>query len=424
MIASTLAEALNNLAIDAYLVFGQNPPAESSPDFYVDRERNPFSELKSLLINSRLHDKILFTGHRGSGKSTELNRLAFDPEIQGRFFTVRFDIEKHVDINDLRYVDVLVTIGANVFEQAAGAGLKLNQILLQDLASWRGTVGEKTETRRKQRDTSLEVSINAFLVSLRTKIGGSKEEREEVRKLVEPGLSRFLDLLDQLIEGVKLALPPEKDLLVIIDNLEKIPDAEQARTLYMDTGLYLTRPRCKIVYTVSLALHYAPGFKNVLDNFGVSYFLPNIAPWHEEMSKELPGFQCMSQFVAKRVDPALIEEDALERAISQSGGVLREMARIMHLACLKALTRRRSRVALDLVNDVVSDLRNLFDRSLEEEDYPALATVFKEKHLGAGKLALRLLNEGKAIEYEYQTGERWCDVNPIIVPLLQRRRLI
>lgn len=421
MTAKTLEEALNSFAIEAYLVFTPDAPPESSPDFYIDRERNPFKELKNLLLHSRLHDKVLFTGHRGSGKSTELNRLASDPEIQGRFFIVKFDIMKELDINDVRYVDVLLSIAANIFDQAVRARLKLGQELLQDLKAWRDRV-EKVVVTEKKLEGSLEGGLQAFLVGLRTKITGSKAEREEVRQVVEPELSLFLGLLDKIIEAAKLALPASQELLVVIDDLDKIPNAQLARALYLDTGLYLSRPRCKMIYTVPLALHYAPAFKNVLDNFGVSYFLPNVAPWHEREAKETPGFETMKGFVARRMELNLIEEGALERAIHHSGGVMKEMARIMHLSCLKALTKDRSRIAVDITDEVVADLRNLFDRSLEEEEYPALAVVHNMKHLGAGDLSLRLLNEGKAIEY--QDGKRWCDVNPIILPLLRRRKLI
>src|SRR5207249_2278837 len=65
------------------------PLAEDSFEWYVERPDSPHLELKSFLLNNRTDPKILFSGHRGSGKSTALNRLASDPEIRQHFFVVQ-----------------------------------------------------------------------------------------------------------------------------------------------------------------------------------------------------------------------------------------------------------------------------------------------------------------------------------------------
>lgn len=54
--------------------------------YYVARPHAPLGEMKTYLTTNRQHVKILFSGHRGSGKSTELARLAED--LRDRFFLV------------------------------------------------------------------------------------------------------------------------------------------------------------------------------------------------------------------------------------------------------------------------------------------------------------------------------------------------
>ncbi len=66
---------------------------ESRKDWYVDRPDNPHEEIKVLLLNDPTPMKILFTGHIGSGKSSSLNCLTRDDEIQGKFFIVQFSVE-------------------------------------------------------------------------------------------------------------------------------------------------------------------------------------------------------------------------------------------------------------------------------------------------------------------------------------------
>ncbi|MBE9509230.1 MAG: ATP-binding protein, partial [Chloroflexi bacterium] len=53
--------------------------------------------------------KLLFTGHRGCGKTTELFRLKHKLEQQG-YFVVYFDVEEELDVADVSYLDVLVTL--------------------------------------------------------------------------------------------------------------------------------------------------------------------------------------------------------------------------------------------------------------------------------------------------------------------------
>jgi hypothetical protein len=58
---------------------------------------------------------LLFAGHRGGGKSTELFRLqealANPPQGQEKFFVVYFEADKEdIDVNDIDFPDLLLAI--------------------------------------------------------------------------------------------------------------------------------------------------------------------------------------------------------------------------------------------------------------------------------------------------------------------------
>jgi energy-coupling factor transporter ATP-binding protein EcfA2 len=55
---------------------------------------------------------ILFTGHNGSGKSTEMNRLAAD--LKNQFFIVR----QSPNIFDLTYIDLVLGMAVALFRRA------------------------------------------------------------------------------------------------------------------------------------------------------------------------------------------------------------------------------------------------------------------------------------------------------------------
>ena len=84
---------------------------EAHRDWYVDRTDSPHEEMKVLLLSDPKPLKMLFSGHIGSGKSSALNCLAADLEIQERFFVVQFSVERDLNIIDLGYTDLLLAIG-------------------------------------------------------------------------------------------------------------------------------------------------------------------------------------------------------------------------------------------------------------------------------------------------------------------------
>ncbi len=89
MKAQDLRTALNYFSTSRLGLDGQN-----LTQWFVQRpvpgrvgESSARERLKAELLNSNQKEKYLFIGHRGSGKSTELNHLA--SEIENTFLTIR-----------------------------------------------------------------------------------------------------------------------------------------------------------------------------------------------------------------------------------------------------------------------------------------------------------------------------------------------
>jgi hypothetical protein len=416
MTATDLTKAMNNFSITKLEFSGQAGPAQS-PEFYVDRSGNPFGEVRTLLLGSQGYDKILFTGHIGSGKSTELNRIAADPEVQKKFMVVRYSVSDELDIMAISHIDVLISIGAKVFELAVKAKLRLNAGFLKELRSWKNTVTEFEKIQVEEAGVEAKAKLSAFFATV---LGNLKREhltRKKVREELEPRLSELLKILNLIIDDVKLALPPGKDLLVVIDDLDHITNIEDAKRLYREAGSFLLEPRCKIIYTIPIALHYSAEFKEILNVFGMSYFLPNVRVRTRTGKPDPGGFQELKTLVSKRMDLSLIDDDALKATIENSGGVVRELVRILRDACVKAVNRKRGRIALDLANESCAMLRNEFGRMLDKEHYEKLEQIKKTKIAGSDPLTLQILHNLAALEY--QNNERWCDIHPLVDKLLQ-----
>ncbi|MGC9399863.1 MAG: hypothetical protein ACP5HM_12095 [Anaerolineae bacterium] len=147
----------------AWLNFELDLPLEMKPDgqpnpFYVNRPGNPIAELEQALLAPFYQlPKHFFSGHRGCGKSTELRRLAINPEIRAKFWPVHFTILDEADPHNLDYRDVLLAMGGQIYRQYRAEGGRLPKTLLHELDRFRGKVeNEITLTAGRVTESGLE----------------------------------------------------------------------------------------------------------------------------------------------------------------------------------------------------------------------------------------------------------------------------
>lgn len=97
-------------------VFNSNPLDDESFYENLDSVRN--SETKKLehfcLNYVNPCTRILCSGCSGSGKTTEVYRLASSPAILQKFEVVKVDLVKNLDVSHLDYVDVVFEIMASI----------------------------------------------------------------------------------------------------------------------------------------------------------------------------------------------------------------------------------------------------------------------------------------------------------------------
>jgi hypothetical protein len=89
---------------------------------------------------------ILFFGHIGSGKTTELRRYAADLNASRRFYVVEVDVLAKLDRNNLQYTEVLMAMAETLLERLHGDGVDLADEALAPLQRWFGNVLETKTT--------------------------------------------------------------------------------------------------------------------------------------------------------------------------------------------------------------------------------------------------------------------------------------
>lgn len=400
----------------AWLNFELDLPLKPARDghanpFYIDRPANPISELTDALLAPFYRPpKFFFSGHRGCGKSTELLHLLGNEEIQKKYWPINFTIREEADIIDIDFRDVLLAIGGRLFREYRKKGGELPDQLLKELDGWRGKVEKKISTILDGRLSNFELgaSIDAFFANAGLKMKLEPATRVELRQIVETDITGLIAIINHIAAAIYTR--EHRIPLILIDDMDK-PDLDKARAIFHDRREIMMQPNCAIVYTVSSALFYSKEFDAIRDQ---ALFLPNINlhPTREPDNQLLSGYNTMERFISLRMDLKLIEPSALKQAVTYSGGVFRELARIIRTSIGRARRRKGDRVELDDVEWAATEIRNEYRRILDREDLKLLKRVRDNKNLEYSE-RLRPLLQLLAL-LEYRDEENWCDIHPVL----------
>jgi hypothetical protein len=412
ILATDFDRAWLNFELDLPLRPGKN--GEPNP-FYIDRPGNPIAELTDALLAPFYRPpKFFFSGHRGCGKSTELLHLMASPEICKKYWPVNFSIRDEADIIDLDFRDVLLAVGGRMFRDYRKQGGQLPVQLLKELNSWRGKVEEEVKTVLAGRAYDFEIgaAIDAFFANAALKTKLEPATRAELRQVFEKDITGLIAVINNIAAAIYAR--ERRIPLILIDDLDK-PNLEEARAIFHDRREIMMQPNCAIVYTVSSALFYSKGFDAIRDQ---AVFLPNIKlhPHLSPNEQNEEGYETLRRFAYLRMDPNLIDSSALEEAITYSGGVFREMARIMRTAIGRARRRKATTLQGVDVEWATTEIRNEYRRILDKEDLEILKNVHEHNRLEYND-RLRPLLQLLAL-LEYRNGENWCDIHPVLRKLL------
>ncbi|MCC7119737.1 MAG: hypothetical protein IT310_14525 [Anaerolineales bacterium] len=409
--ATDFDRAWLNLEQDLPLKPGSNGRANP---FYIQRPGNPINELTDALLASFYRPpKFFFSGHRGCGKSTELLHLLSNVEIQKKYWPINFSVREETDIADLDFRDVLLCIGSRLFREYRRKGGELPEQLLKELNGWKGKVEKQISTILEGRNEyELGASIDAFFANAGLKMKLEPATRVELRQVVETDITGLIAIINHIAAAIynqERRIP-----LILIDDMDK-PDLDRARAIFHDRREIMLQPNCAIVYTVSSALFYSKEFDAIRDQ---ALFLPNINLRDAETEARLEaGFGALEKFVGVRMDMSLIQPAALEEAIAYSGGVFREMARIVRTAIGHARRRQAAQLEASDVEWAAAEIRNEYRRILSNDDIKLLKKVMDSKRLEFSDRLRSLLQLLAILEYR-DDEKNWCDVHPVLRKML------
>jgi len=432
------AERANDLE-EAWSNFDPDEPLEIQDSqhphpFYITPPTNVTGRIERDLL--RTGDQFILSGHRGCGKTTELRRLAVSPKILDKYLPITFSIFEVADNNDVDYKDVLLAIASRLFASYktltsnGNSGHELQKLIDR----WRGSAEYVVTEVEKGREKELELKFGAGIKSLFGTpadvfgdLGGKLKfepaVRKQVRMVFESHLSELIDAINLMAKALRDA--HGKSPLVLVDDLDKLSLAH-SQNIFTEHQVQMMAPACAIVYTVASALYY----DERITRFSNRYFLPCVK-LHEKGSKrsikiegnatQIKGYGLMRQFVHVRMNEHLITTNAINTAICNSGGLYRELCRILRIAIDYALDSGRARIELPDVTQAVREIGGDYHRWITAEDIKILKTVREtnEYYRENVKRMAELLQALAA--FEYVNGESpWCDAHPALDELLDR----
>ncbi len=389
-------------------------------DWFVSRKRSPRQRLKiSLTHQFNEPQKVLLVGHRGSGKSTELNKLA--EEIKDRFHVVGFNVLDITGRTNLAYENLMLAISTQVTRDCIEHNMLNRPVAepvrngLQELGDWwRRVVAGLDFQPPPEGEASIQLSTLLGQVELGAKQSSLTREalREQVNRQM-PELIRRLNWVIEQAEAVSQRRP-----LIIVEGLDKV-DLEAATSIFRDHAPTITAPNAAMIYTFPIALRHSDHWNTIRLSFPNGSFLPNVTTRNADGTDNEYGLKTMRRLVLARAEERLIEREALDLIVRANGGIASRLVFLVRTAALYALERdeRADRITVTDASNAIKELRREIMVTLTRNDLQVLRKRHRDRQLTNDEDEQRLLYNGSLIDYS--NGEPWCDAHPVLWALLE-----
>ncbi len=306
------------------------------------------------------------------------------------------------------YIDLPVAIALQLREYP---DCPLSKGWKEELDQWFMTVTNEID-KKEGYDAKVEAGAQTFFAGFKLRLKTGTTWRSHMKKVIEPRLSPLLELLDHAVTEIKSK--EGKDLLVMIDNIEKADDAK-IREIIRDNYTSLMQTDIFIIYTLPISLR---GDREVVIPRDQLYPIPCIKYFNRgQRDVFTDGKRLLIEFIEKRMGLELIEEKAWEEAIRLSDGVFRELARVMQIAIDSALEADRDKILLEDLENARYEIVKSYQPILRPKDYELMDRIAQSHDwLDGVEFMLQHL-----IVLEYENGTLWLDVRYALIQFLEEK---
>lgn len=361
-----------------------------------------------------------FTGLPGSGKTTELERLAERLGKEG-FLPVLIRGDRWLqttaplDIPDLWTVIVWQVETAVLTLEGGDPAKALHDGYLTRFWSWL----RRTEVGATKFDVG---SVDPAKTNLVLEFRDNPTLREQMRFKVRQSLPTFLEEARGELRNLDVrarSAGRKRGVVVIVDSLERLRGnssnwrevLDSAEAIFAAGGQYVRLP-LHAVYTVPPALVTLRTMRGL-------HFLPMIKLQDRDGAEWEPGYLAAVELVERRIERRYLNElfgapqreARLRELIRWSGGYPRELLRLLQNALVE------DRVDDETLRRLKNDLTEEYRQRIPSEAFEWLARVAVERYATLERDEQRHLVDGLILDnavLRYANSEAWFDLHPAV----------
>ncbi len=364
---------------------------------------------------------FLFSGQRGSGKSTELKRLKFRIETET---TPKAKVY---------YLDMTDWLNSN-------RPLELGSFVVSLVAAWSDQLGslhtqQSLAERFWQFLSRTNIKIDHFKIeggspnikaALQLSLQTDANFLSEIATAIQGRRTAFITQAKQLISEIVADICPSGEkCILLIDSLEKISgvgdSAEAVLTsvlsLFSQNSDALQLPRVHAVYSIApYVMEHNKNLPSILG--GATYVqLPSVHVFQRDSNQpDAAGIACVVAMVSLRCPDwqEFIKEADLRQLITDSGGDLRDLMRALQ-NCFISLTDESPQASVETLAFARSQIRPTVVIPIEDMMWMERISRTHRPEVSATQSALILekyLNTKHILAY--LNGETWYGIHPLI----------
>ena len=366
----------------------------------------------------------LFSGFSGTGKSTELRRLAHLLESEGYSVLLVNALDYH-NLNHALAIEDLLVIIAGAFGEATVA--RLGKGVLKEGSYWRRLV----EFLKKEVQLG-DVKLPLGIADLKIGIKHAKSFWLQVREALamSPGKLRQHShgFIQRCVATIDEMESPSRGVVFVLDSLERLsaPVPHFAEVMdsvvqvFSDSPEFLRLPDCHVIYTVPPYVHLVnPALKARYDRASLVLPAVKVLERGESFEPWRPGIDALAELVGRRIPLDQVfgpRRDLLDKVVIYSGGHIRTLIWFVREILYRA-RRKGFPPSEDDIERAVQPFREQARMAIWRESVPLLEHVRTTGTVDAiGKedypYLARFMDE--FVVLCYRNGDGWYEVHPLV----------
>lgn len=364
---------------------------------------------------------VLFFGHVGCGKSTELTQLCAELHHPDRYWVVRVDLLELIDPSDARYCDVWLAVAEQLIRRLQEDQVPVTPVVLDRLRRWfseRVLSTEQVKEFAAGIHSEAELStglpfVGKLLARFTSAIRIGSTHRESLRTVVQNTYGEFVAAVNLLVADITEQLGRLKKgqrILFAIDGTDRFK-GEDWRRLFVDDVNQLTLIDAIAVYTAPMALKSSGARLDLFETIVLP--MVKLKELGDGGARREAAYLTMRAIVLKRCHYSLFDQlETLDALIDWSGGHLRDCLRLLAYACVESddpvLTHKE-------VDEAAKRLAGDYRAWLHAEHYPVLVAAAQDpENTGTSDTITALVEKGALLEYN---NGSWRQPHPVITLL-------